>query len=89
MRTLYCIGRVIELREGYASGKEAARPHIVKLTMEPNPYTPAFVCEIALGRGLHEGIGVGDRVKVTLSKATEEEWVSFQAKVSTPEAIEA
>ena len=88
MKTLYCIGRVIEMREGYSSGKEE-RPRIIKLSMEPNPYTPSFLCEISLGRGLHQGIEIGDRVKITLAKATEEEWVAFQERVKEPQAVSA
>jgi len=89
-KPLYCIGRVIEIREGYATNG-GPKPRVLKLSMEPNPATPSMVMEIATARELSDGLDVGDRIRIDMRKATDEEFEEFQRLVANyqPQAIAA
>lgn len=87
MKANYCIARVCQLLEGYASKAGDPKPINVKLTMEPNPYTPVLEISVSLNPELADGIKVGDRVRVDFRSATEEEFEEFKAKTANPAVV--
>ncbi len=89
MKPNYCIGRVIELKEGYGKAADGKPPLTVKYSMEPNPYTPSFLAEISISQELAGDLKVSDRVRFDMRKATEEEWEAFKAAVKEPRATAA
>ncbi len=89
-RPIYCVARVIEIREGYATQADKPKPLVVKFSMEPNAYTPSFTMEIMLERKLAESLNVsiGQRIRVDMSPASEADWDDFNQKTKSVQAVE-
>lgn len=87
MRPCYCIGRIIKIEEGYPYKQGMEKPVNLTFSMEPNPYTPSFMAQIAVAPELAGVPKVGDRIRFDMRDATEEEWEAFKAAVSQPGAV--